>query len=102
MAIVKHFTSLLDGSTSAFTDREFVGRQLAVANAAGSGAGTTVSTVVTFLEPLPSSFTAFVQPGQAAVWWISAKTEYGFTVNLAPLLAATVLAAGTFDVVLSA
>jgi hypothetical protein len=99
MAINKHVVAVLDSPTpSAFSDRAFVGQQLGVANAVGGGAGQTVSTVVTFPEELPAVFTAFVQPNQAAVWWISAKTAFGFTVNLAPLLAATTLPAGTFDV----
>jgi hypothetical protein len=101
MAINKHVVAVLDSPTpSAFSDRVFVGQQLGIANAVGSGAGATVSTVVTFPEELPSVFTAIVQPSQAAVWWISAKTAFGFTVNIAPLLPATTLAAGTFDVVL--
>lgn len=100
MAVAKHRTSVLDSSTvSAFQDKIIVGQQLGVANVIGGGAGQTVSTLVTFTEPLPANYAVLVQPGQAAVWWISAKTTFGFTVNLAPLLAGTTLPVGAFDVV---
>lgn len=99
MAIVKHSVSVLDGSSApAFTDRMIVAQQLAVANVVGSAAGASVSTVVTFTEPLPSAYTVMVAANQDSCWYITAKTTYGFTVVLNPRLAANTLAAGTFDV----
>lgn len=99
MAVAKHRTSVLDSATvSAFQDKIVVGQQLSVTSAVGGGAGQTVSTVITFTEPLPAAYQVLVEPKQAAVWWISAKTAFGFTVNTAPLLAATTLSASTIDV----
>lgn len=101
MAIVKQHVAVLDGTVSVFSDRVSVGQLLGVANAVGSGAGTTVSTVVTFAEPLPPSYSVHVGVSQAALAWVTARTTFGFTVNLAPLLAATTLPAGTFDVLVA-
>jgi hypothetical protein len=99
MAIVKSRVSVLDSPTApTFTDRVTIGQQLGVANLIGGGAGQTVSTVVTFPEPLPATYSVHVGVGQAALAWVTARTTFGFTVNLAPLLAATTLPAGTFDV----
>lgn len=101
MAINNHIISVLDGSSgNDFLDRVFYGIKIGVANVAGSGAGAAVSTVVTFAEPLPDTFTVLVQPGQDATWFISNKTVFGFTVTLNPRLAANTLAAGSFDVIL--
>ena len=50
---------------------------------------------MTFAEPLPPAYTAIVTPDCYAAWWISAKTTYGFTVNLE---SPTAQSAGTFDV----
>jgi hypothetical protein len=98
MAIVKHLISMLDGSSGDFSDRVIAGLQLGVPNAAGSGEGATVSTVVTFPEPLPPSFTVLVQCNQDAVAYVTSKTTFGFTVNIAPRLATETIAAGSFDV----
>jgi hypothetical protein len=103
MSIAKHRAQVMDSSTlPQFTDRVVYGQQLGVANLIGGGAGQTVSTVVTFTEPLPANYQVVVDPKQAAVWWITARTAFGFTVNLAPLLAATTLPAATFDVLVVA
>jgi len=64
--------------------------QLGVANASG----TNPATVVTFLEPLPASYTVMVSPSQGLPWFVNNKTTYGFTVNIVGTAAA-----GTFDVV---
>jgi hypothetical protein len=84
MAINKHITAVLDGSAQSFTDRVFLGEQIGIANVAGAGAGESVATVVTFVEPLPLSYTALVQPGQAAAWFISNKTVFGFHCDAGP------------------
>ena len=102
MALIKHSTSLLDGSTSDFTDREVVGVQYGVANVIGGSAGASVSTVVTFLEPLPASYGVWIGHHQDATAYITTPTLYGFTVVLNPLLAANTLAVGTFDVLVVA
>lgn len=103
MSIAKHRASVLDSPTaSQFTDKMLFAQQLGVVTAVGSGAGATVSTVVTFPEALPANYQVVVEPKQAAVWWITARTTFGFTVNTAPLLAATTLSAGTADVLVIA
>jgi len=72
-----------------------------LANAAGGSAGAAVTIAVTGLE-LPASYTVQVTPSQDATAWITSRTQAGFTVNLAPRLAANTLAAGTVDVVVIA
>jgi hypothetical protein len=95
----KHTVAQLDGSSQAFTDRLIVGVQIGLANLAGGGAGQSVTTAVTFAEPLPPSYTVLVQPNQDATAYVSGKTANGFNVVLTPRLAANTLAASTFDVV---
>jgi len=91
MAIIKHQVAVLDGSSAGeFTDRVVAAMQLGVANASG----TNPATVVTFLEPLPASYTVMVSPSQGLPWFVNNKTTYGFTVNIVGTAAA-----GTFDVV---
>ena len=92
------FQCMDSASVPTFTDRSVAGQQLGVVTAIGGGAGQTVSTVVTFTEPLPANYQVIVSPALAVVWWITARTTFGFTVNIAPLLAATTLAASTVDV----
>jgi hypothetical protein len=76
-----------------------------IANAAGSGAGATVTVPVSFVSPafgtgqLPPNYAVNVAPSQAATTHVTAKTSSGFNVVLTPVLASTTLAAGTFDVV---
>jgi hypothetical protein len=78
--------------------------QTNVANAGGGGAGSTVTTAVTF----PTSFTypagfptsnyvVQVQPNQGCLVAVTAKTQAGFNVVLTPSPATATLAAGTFD-----
>lgn len=102
MAIDKHTVAVLDADPSAWTDRVFMAQQLGVANLIGGSAGATVATVVTFAEPLPPAYSVHVGVSQAALAWVTSRTTFGFTVNLAPLLAATTLPAGTFDVLVVA
>lgn len=78
-----------------FEDRIVLLRK-AVANAAGGSAGAAVTIVVTGLQ-LPAAYSVLVTPSQDSTWWISGKTRAGFTINLAPRLAASTLAASTID-----
>jgi hypothetical protein len=76
----------------------------AVANAAGSGAGASVATVVTFDPPLPNdatNITVHVTPKQDAVPFANAPTVSGFTFTLNPRLAANTLSASTNDILVS-
>lgn len=99
MAIQKHTVAVLDGSSAGFTDRVVLGQQLAVANAAGGGAGASVTTAITFADPLPSTnYTVLCQMSQDATWYITGKTTTGFNVVMNPRLAANTLASGNFDV----
>lgn len=103
MAIDKHTVAVLDSPTvAAFTDRVFLGQQLAVTNAAGGSAGATVTTVVTFPEPLPPAYSVFIQSYQDCTAYVTTKTVFGFSVVQTPRLAANTLAAGTFDVMVVA
>ena len=51
---------------------------------------------------LPAKFSVEAMPSQDATCWITNKTQTGFTVNLAPRLAASSLAAGTVDIMIAA
>lgn len=77
--------------------RALLGAAFGVANAAGGGAGLSVTVAVTGLKGLPANYAVLVNPGQDATWWISGKTSTGFTINLSPRLAANTLASGTID-----
>lgn len=78
----------------AMLDRYGVAK-LTVANGIGGGAGAAVTVAV--VMTLPASYTVQGTPSQDATVWITAKTQAGFTVNIAPRLAASTLAAGTVD-----
>lgn len=96
MAIDIHTISIPNGVNGfGRQDRVRMGLGLSVANAAGSGAGAAVTVAVT--ASLPSNYNVMVNPGQDATWWITNKSATGFTINLAPRLAANTLAAGTID-----
>jgi hypothetical protein len=69
-----------------------------VAHVIGAGAGLSVATPVTTVKELPPNYTVVPVMEQDATCWITAKTAAGFTLNIAPRLAATTLAAGTVDV----
>lgn len=97
--LVKQRVGVLDPSAQTDNlDRSTFGQKLSVANAAGGGAGLNVATVVTFTEPLPASYQVVVGTSQDCVAYVTARTTFGFTVNLTPRLAASTLASGTFDV----
>jgi hypothetical protein len=91
-----HDIDLVDGSTPTMQDRLIGGLQLAVANVAGSGS---VTTAVSFpAGSLPANYAVFVDTGQAVTAYVTGKTSSGFNV----VLAATAVAAGTFNVLIVA
>jgi hypothetical protein len=97
MSTVKNHIAVADGSTPGpFSDRVLAGQILGVANAAGGGAGAAVATAVVASE-LPAAYQVIVTASQDATAFVTSKTATGFTVTLTPRLAATTLAAGTFD-----
>jgi hypothetical protein len=72
-----------------------------VANAAGSGAGASVTVAIVFSPVLPTSdYNIQVTPDQDAVAFVDSatKTTAGFTLTLNPRLAANTLGAGTSDI----
>jgi len=95
-----HTVALMKGTQLSREDRLIVGQQRGVVNAAGGGAGQAVTTTVTFLGNLPTSFQAMVDPHQDATWYTTNKTANTIDVVLTPRLAANTLAAGTFDITL--
>ena len=102
MANDLHTVSVPDASDPlAQSDRIIMLLKKAFANGVGSGAGAALAVPVTGLR-LPASYAVFVNPSQDATHWISNRTQTGFTVNLAPRLAANTLAAGTFDLLVLA
>jgi len=94
MAIDKHSTHVLDGTTSTFTDRTIVGVQAGVV----STTGVNQVTAVTFAEPLPATYAVFVTPNQNLTAFVTAKTSTGFNVTLQGTAAGGI----TFDVLVLA
>ena len=76
---------------------------LAVPNAAGAGAGDSVSTPVSVVSQfgdglLPSAnYLVLIAPSQPCTAVATAKSSTGFTVTLTPLSSGVSLAAGSFD-----
>lgn len=102
MAQDLHTVSVSDLSDPlAQADRLVLVLKKGVANAAGSGAGASVTVALTGLR-LPAKYTVFVTPDQDATHWITGRSATGFTVNLSPRLAASTLAAGTLDILVLA
>lgn len=102
MAIVKQHISVGDSSVGGgFTDRVFMSQVIGVANLVGSGAGAVVTTAVA-LTDLPASYQVIVTCPADLTAFVSSKTATGFNVNLEPRLAASTVAAGTFDVLVIA
>ncbi|RKR46303.1 hypothetical protein [Paraburkholderia sp. BL17N1] len=102
MGLPVHTVEVLNGSTPlARPDRLALALIEGLANVAGGSAGAAVTVAVTGLD-LPAKYTVVVSPNQDATWYVSAKTNTGFTVNLNPRLAANTLAAGTIDIAILA
>jgi len=96
-----HTVERPDGSQLAKKDRAMLGGLSDVANAAGSGAGTAVTTSVS-LGKLPANYRVHVTPNQACFVNVINKTDSGFDVVLTPKDGSTTLSAGTFDVTVEA
>lgn len=96
MSIYVHSINLLKSANN-FGRQDIVrmGLLLGVVTPVGSGAGAAISVAVT--GNFPPAYKVEVAPTQDCTWWITAKTAAGFTLNLAPRLAASTLAAGTVD-----
>ncbi|PRF55333.1 hypothetical protein [Burkholderia multivorans] len=101
MSFDSHTVSAPAGAKPQLNDRAVLGSLIGVSTAAGSGAGASVSVPISGLS-LPPNYAVSVNPGQDATWFVSAKTQSGFTVTLNPRLAANTLAAGAIDVIITA
>jgi hypothetical protein len=106
MSLIQHNIAVPDGAAPAYQDRTILAVIPGVANLAGGGAGTAVTTAVSLpaSASLPANYAVLVNAGQDATWFVpsNSKTSSGFNVTLTPRLAANTLAAGTFDVVILA
>jgi hypothetical protein len=105
MGIDCHTIDQVSGSTFAFTDRVLLLNLPQQANAAGGGAGSSVTTAVSVPSgvTLPAAYSVLVGGlSQDATAYVTGRTSTGFNVVLEPRLAANTLAAGTFDVVVIA
>lgn len=101
MARDLHTIAVLNGSVLAQEDRLVLLTLPQQATPAGGGAGQSVTLPFTGLS-LPAVYSVQVTPSQDATVWITGRSQSGFTVNLAPRLAANTLAVGTVDVVVLA
>lgn len=104
MSLIQHSIAIPDGATPANQDRTTIGSIPGIANVAGGSAGAAVTTAVTLPASanLPANYGVLINPGQDATWYVSNKTFDSFQVTLTPRLAASTLAAGTFDAVIIA
>lgn len=101
MAKIVHSVAVADASSPlANPDRLGVLLQTQIANGVGGGAGAAVAIAITGLE-LPATYNVQLNPSQDATVWVSARSQTGFTVNIAPRLAATTLSAGAIDVLVT-
>lgn len=100
MSFPVHTVQVKKGSDLNRVDQLDVYLKKQIANAAGSGAGAAVTLAVAV--SLPAKYAVFVSPSQDATWWITNRTQAGFTINLAPRLAANTLAVGTLDLMVVA
>lgn len=101
MPVPKHI--IQDHGGSGQGDIIRMAMKIAVANVIGAGAGLSVVTAVTLPDAMPdTNYSVQVTPNQDAVAFVTAKTRTGFNVTLFPRLAASTLAAGTFDVLVTA
>lgn len=101
MAKDLHTVAVSDSSSQlAQDDRLLIVLQKQIANGVGSGAGAALAIPVSVR--LPASYAVFVTPDQDATNWISNRSQSGFTINLAPRLAGSTLAAGKLDLLVVA
>jgi hypothetical protein len=101
MSIAKHI--IHDHGGFGDTQSVRMAQAVNVANLIGGGAGQSIVTAVAFAAPMPdATYSVQVTPHQDAVAFVTAKTVSGFNVTLTPRLAADTLAAGTFDVLVTA
>jgi len=93
--------------------RAIIARLLGIANAAGTGAGNSISVTVSLnqtsgdgVTPLwPAGLATYrvvVSLSQACFWNVTNKSASGFTVTLTPTSSSATLAAGTFDALIVA
>lgn len=103
MSILTHTIESPDGATPAHQDRAIIGVMPGVANLSGS-AGVTVSTTVTLPASanLPANYGVLVNPGQGCGWYVDTKTFDSFVVHLVPFANTLSVAAGAFDVLITA
>jgi hypothetical protein len=75
-------------------DRIYFGTQDVVYTSA-AGAGSAVSTTVSWTEPVPTPYAVFVSPVEDSAYYITSKTTTSFVLNMTPRTAALSLAGGT-------
>lgn len=101
MPIPVRTINLLDGSISAEGNTLMFARKK-YTYAAGGGAGLARTIAVTDIKGLPADYSVRVELPEDATYYITAKTQAGFTINILPRLAANTLAGGSADVLIMA
>lgn len=100
MGLPIHTIDVLNGSSPLSNpDRVKLLTQFQIVNAAGGGAGQSVTQAIAGLD-LPLNYAVFVDAGADIVAFASAKTQVGFTLNLNPRLAANTIAAGHVNILI--
>lgn len=97
-----HTVEFADGSQFSQSDRLTLFTAYNVANAAGSGAGASVTVPISVPSGLPASYGVSVTPSQACFDAVTSKTQTGFNIVLTPTGSGVTLAAGTLDVIVFA
>jgi hypothetical protein len=96
-----HIVNVANGSDMPLPDQVVIAK-FSAANLIGGGAGAAVVTAVVFSEPIPLPYKVHVTPDQDAVAFVNAKTALGFNLTLNPRLAASTLAVGANDILVTA
>lgn len=99
MGISYHSIYAPDGAGLNLSDRVVAGTVTAVYTL-GASAGAASTIAVTWAEPIPTPYAVVMSPVEDSTYFISAKTTVGFTLNVAPRLAASTLAGGSVELII--
>lgn len=99
MGIAYHSIYSPDGAGLNLFDRAVVGTLTAVYTV-GASAGAASTIAVAWTEPVPTPYAVVMSPVEDSTYFITAKTTVGFTLNVAPRLAASTLAGGSVELII--
>ena len=99
MALMIHTLEVADLSSLQNTDRAVLAQQDAIPFTSSGSAGAQTLAITFGTSSLPSTYSVVVGANQACFTSVTGKTNSGFNIVVTPVLAASTLATGTFDVI---